>query len=181
MIKSMLEQEYTMWAAFLGSTFVTLATHGTDQDMVQRMLTAKNKRQSAVATILSGLADIPITLVGADHRHPALCLLPAASRIRRCRMAANGVVPPTQGFPVFRPHRHARRPARTGHRRRAGHRDGIAEHGAEFTGHQLRARLPFPLVRRAARPKQGKVRVLRIRHRPVRGAAHRGRPSARRG
>jgi len=41
--------------------FVTLATHGTDQDMVQRMLTAKNKRQSAVATILSGLADIPVT------------------------------------------------------------------------------------------------------------------------
>lgn len=62
-IKHVLEQEYTIWAAFLGSTFVTLATHGTDQDMVQRMLTAKNKRQSAVATILSGLADIPITLV----------------------------------------------------------------------------------------------------------------------
>jgi len=55
-----LEQEYTLWAAFIGSTFVTLATHGTDQDMVQRMLTAKNKRQSAFATILSGVADIPI-------------------------------------------------------------------------------------------------------------------------
>lgn len=62
-IKGILEQEYTVWAAFLGSTFVTLATHGTDQDMVQRMLTAKNKRQSAMATILSGLADVPITLV----------------------------------------------------------------------------------------------------------------------
>ena len=61
-VKSILEQEYTVWAAFLGSTFVTLATHGTDQDMVQRMLTAKNKKQSAVATILSGLADVPITL-----------------------------------------------------------------------------------------------------------------------
>jgi solute:Na+ symporter, SSS family len=61
-VKSVLEQEYTLWAAFLGSTFVTLATHGTDQDMVQRMLTAKNKRQSAVATILSGIADVPITL-----------------------------------------------------------------------------------------------------------------------
>lgn len=61
-VKGVLEQEYTMWAAFLGSTFVTLATHGTDQDMVQRMLTAKNKRQSAVATILSGLADVPIVL-----------------------------------------------------------------------------------------------------------------------
>jgi Na+/proline symporter len=30
--------------------------------MVQRMLTAKNQRQSATATILSGLADIPIVL-----------------------------------------------------------------------------------------------------------------------
>ena len=62
-IKSVLETEYTVWAAFLGSTFVTLATHGTDQDMVQRMLTAKNKRESAKATILSGLADVPITLI----------------------------------------------------------------------------------------------------------------------
>jgi SSS family solute:Na+ symporter len=60
-VKSVLESEFTVWAALLGSLFVTLATHGTDQDMVQRMLTAKNKRQSAVATILSGLADIPVT------------------------------------------------------------------------------------------------------------------------
>ena len=61
-VKHVLEQEYTLWAAFLGSTFVTLATHGTDQDMVQRMLTAKNKRQSAFATIVSGLVDVPIQL-----------------------------------------------------------------------------------------------------------------------
>jgi len=60
-IKSVLETDFTIWAAFLGSLFVTLATHGTDQDMVQRMLTARNKRQSAVATILSGIADIPVT------------------------------------------------------------------------------------------------------------------------
>ena len=60
-IKSVLESEFTVWAALFGSLFVTLATHGTDQDMVQRMLTAKNKQQSAVATILSGLADIPVT------------------------------------------------------------------------------------------------------------------------
>jgi Na+/proline symporter len=60
-IKSVLETEFTVWAALFGSLFVTLATHGTDQDMVQRMLTAKNKKQSAVATILSGIADIPVT------------------------------------------------------------------------------------------------------------------------
>ena len=28
-VKGVLEQEYTLWAAFIGSTFVTLATHGT--------------------------------------------------------------------------------------------------------------------------------------------------------
>jgi Na+/proline symporter len=60
-IISVLETEFTVWAALFGSLFVTLATHGTDQDMVQRMLTAKNKKQSAVATILSGIADIPVT------------------------------------------------------------------------------------------------------------------------
>ena len=55
-----LTNEYTMWAAFIASTFVTMATHGIDQDTVQRMLTAKNRRQSAFATVLSGLADVPI-------------------------------------------------------------------------------------------------------------------------
>jgi Na+/proline symporter len=37
-----------------------MATHGIDQDTVQRMLTAKNKRQSAFATILSGVVDLPV-------------------------------------------------------------------------------------------------------------------------
>ncbi|MEA3210022.1 MAG: solute:Na+ symporter, family [Chthoniobacter sp.] len=56
----MFSLEYTIYAAFLGSTFVTMATHGIDQDTVQRMLTAKNRRQSAFATILSGIVDLPI-------------------------------------------------------------------------------------------------------------------------
>ena len=55
-----LTNEYTMWAAFIASTFVTMATHGIDQDTVQRMLTARNRRQSAFATIMSGLVDVPI-------------------------------------------------------------------------------------------------------------------------
>jgi Na+/proline symporter len=52
--------EYTIYAAFVASTFVTMATHGIDQDTVQRMLTAKNRKQSAFATIVSGLIDLPI-------------------------------------------------------------------------------------------------------------------------
>lgn len=55
-----LTNEYTMWAAFIASTFVTMATHGIDQDTVQRMLTARNRRQSALATVLSGVVDVPI-------------------------------------------------------------------------------------------------------------------------
>jgi Na+/proline symporter len=39
---------------------MTMSTHGTDQDMVQRMLTAPDVRQSRRSLILSGLADIPI-------------------------------------------------------------------------------------------------------------------------
>ena len=59
-VKSILESEYTIWTAFLASTFVTMATHGTDQDMVQRMLTAKDHVRSRLALVLSGLADLPI-------------------------------------------------------------------------------------------------------------------------
>ncbi len=58
----MLENPYTIFAALIGSTFFTMATHGTDQDMVQRMLTAENPNRSRLSLILSGLADIPIVL-----------------------------------------------------------------------------------------------------------------------
>lgn len=61
-LKGMLEEPYTLWAAFIGSTFLTMATHGTDQDMVQRMLTAPDYRKSRFSLILSGLADIPIVV-----------------------------------------------------------------------------------------------------------------------
>jgi Na+/proline symporter len=39
-----------------------MATHGTDQDMVQRMLTARNHHKSRLSLILSGLADVPLVL-----------------------------------------------------------------------------------------------------------------------
>lgn len=58
----MLESEYTIFAAIIGITFFTMATHGTDQDMVQRMLTAENPSKSRFSLILSGFADIPIVL-----------------------------------------------------------------------------------------------------------------------
>lgn len=59
-LRNILTNEYTVYSAIIASTFVTMATHGIDQDTVQRMLTAKNKRQSAFATMLSGVVDLPV-------------------------------------------------------------------------------------------------------------------------
>jgi len=61
-VRNVLETEYTVWAAFIASTFTTMATHGTDQDMVQRMLTAKNYVRSRLSLVLSGLIDLPLGL-----------------------------------------------------------------------------------------------------------------------
>jgi len=61
-MKAMFEEPYTLFAAFIGSTLVTMATHGTDQDSVQRMLTAPNYRKSQLSLVLSGIMDLPIAM-----------------------------------------------------------------------------------------------------------------------
>ena len=45
---------FTFWAGLLGGTFLTMASHGTDQLLVQRLLTCRNKRESQKALVLSG-------------------------------------------------------------------------------------------------------------------------------
>jgi SSS family transporter len=44
---------YTFWAGLAGGCFLTTATHGTDQLMVQRLLSARNERQSRAALLAS--------------------------------------------------------------------------------------------------------------------------------
>ena len=46
---------YTFWAGILGGTFLTMASHGADQLMVQRMLAARNLRESRLALLSSGV------------------------------------------------------------------------------------------------------------------------------
>ena len=46
---------FTFWAGLLGGTFLTMASHGTDQLLVQRLLTCKNMRDSQKAIIFSGI------------------------------------------------------------------------------------------------------------------------------
>src|SRR5438309_2904981 len=59
-LTTMFETEYTIFAGLIGAAFITMGTHGTDQDMVQRMLTAPDIRRSRRSVIFSGLADIPL-------------------------------------------------------------------------------------------------------------------------
>src|SRR5215467_6124568 len=47
---------YTFWAGVIGGAFLTTASHGTDQLIVQRLLAAKNQRQSVTALLTSGIA-----------------------------------------------------------------------------------------------------------------------------
>ena len=47
---------YTLWAGIIGGAFLTTASHGTDQLIVQRLLAARNQRQSALALLSSGVA-----------------------------------------------------------------------------------------------------------------------------
>src|SRR5271154_18178 len=50
-----LTQAYTFWAGVIGGTFLPRASHGTDQTIVQRLLAARNLRDSQKAILASGL------------------------------------------------------------------------------------------------------------------------------
>ena len=47
---------YTLWSGVIGGAFLTTASHGTDQLIVQRLLSARNQRQSQIALLSSGVA-----------------------------------------------------------------------------------------------------------------------------
>ena len=47
---------YTFWAGVIGGSFFTVASHGTDQLIVQRLLAARGQKQSATALVSSGVA-----------------------------------------------------------------------------------------------------------------------------
>jgi solute:Na+ symporter, SSS family len=50
-----LTQSYTFWSGVIGGTFLTMASHGTDQTIVQRLLAARNERDSKKALLTSGV------------------------------------------------------------------------------------------------------------------------------
>jgi solute:Na+ symporter, SSS family len=49
-----LNSNYTFWSGVIGGAFLTMATHGTDQTIVQRLLAARSQGDSRRAIIASG-------------------------------------------------------------------------------------------------------------------------------
>jgi SSS family solute:Na+ symporter len=50
-----LATKYTFWSGLLGGAFLTMASHGTDQTIVQRLLAARDQRDSRRALLASGV------------------------------------------------------------------------------------------------------------------------------
>jgi solute:Na+ symporter, SSS family len=54
-----LSEPYTFWAGLIGGAFLTLATHGTDHYLVQRLLVARGRKEAQLGLALTG----PIVLI----------------------------------------------------------------------------------------------------------------------
>src|SRR5205085_9183514 len=55
-----LGSQYTLFSAVIGSMFLNMAAFGTDQDMVQRLLTAETYKKSRRSLITAAVMDVPI-------------------------------------------------------------------------------------------------------------------------
>lgn len=56
-------QPYTLWTVLIGFTLLGIASYGTDQDLVQRMLTCKTAKGGAWSVIAAQLMGIPVVLL----------------------------------------------------------------------------------------------------------------------
>ncbi len=61
--KLILGSDYTLFSALIGATMMNMAAFGTDQDMVQRMLTAETHQKARRSLITAAFMDLPIAAV----------------------------------------------------------------------------------------------------------------------
>lgn len=59
----LLTDPYSFQTAFFGGLFLTLATHGTDHDMIQRVLTCKDRRDCSRSLLGSGWAAMAVGIL----------------------------------------------------------------------------------------------------------------------
>jgi SSS family transporter len=59
-VKLVLASDYTLFSALIGATLGNMAAFGTDQDMVQRMLTAETHQKARRSLITAAFMDLPV-------------------------------------------------------------------------------------------------------------------------
>jgi SSS family transporter len=59
-VKLILWSDYTLFSALIGATVGNMAAFGTDQDMVQRLLTAETQRKARRSLMTAAFMDLPI-------------------------------------------------------------------------------------------------------------------------
>ncbi|HEX2438677.1 MAG TPA: sodium:solute symporter [Methylomirabilota bacterium] len=59
-VKLILASDYTLFSALIGATLGNMAAFGTDQDMVQRMLTAETHQRARRSLVTAAFMDLPI-------------------------------------------------------------------------------------------------------------------------
>ena len=59
-VKLVLASDYTLFSAIVGATLGNMAAFGTDQDMVQRMLTAETHQKARRSLITAAFMDLPV-------------------------------------------------------------------------------------------------------------------------
>jgi solute:Na+ symporter, SSS family len=59
-VELVLASDYTLFSALIGATLGNMAAFGTDQDMVQRMLTAESHEKARRSLITAAVMDLPI-------------------------------------------------------------------------------------------------------------------------
>ena len=59
-VRLVLASDYTLFSALVGATLGNMAAFGTDQDMVQRMLTAESHQKARRSLITAAFMDVPV-------------------------------------------------------------------------------------------------------------------------
>lgn len=97
---------YTLFAGLIGSAFLTMSTHGTDQDMIQRALACREARDGRRSMWLSALLTVPVTVaflaigsllwvqLGGDA---------GAEELAHSLAASNGFADPARGYEFLFP------------------------------------------------------------------------------
>lgn len=102
-----LTRTYTFWSGLIGGVALTLATHGTDQFLVQRLLSARSAREAAQGLVTSGfivLAQFTLFLLIGVMLHTYYLHHPLGPDVRPDQVLASfivtGLPPGLSGFIV---------------------------------------------------------------------------------